>query len=69
MPAGWYVVEGDVTITPRLDTHGAVNLILKDDCHLTVPWGINVKEGDTFSFGKHTVTFVGAPMVHWPEAW
>ena len=25
---------------------------------------IEVKEGDTFSFGKHTVTFVGAPMVH-----
>ena len=49
MPAGWYVVEGDVTITPRLDTHGAVNLILTDDCHLTVPWGINVKEGDTFT--------------------
>ena len=23
---------------------------------------IEVKEGDTFSFGKHTVTFVGAPM-------
>ena len=49
LPAGWYVVKGDVTITPRLDTHGAVNLILKDDCHLTVPWGINVKEGDTFT--------------------
>ncbi|OFK24856.1 MULTISPECIES: FprA family A-type flavoprotein [Olsenella] len=28
---------------------------------------IQVKEGDTFSFGKHTVTFVEAPMVHWPE--
>lgn len=27
-----------------------------------------VKEGDTKSFGKHTVTFVAAPMVHWPEA-
>jgi len=27
-----------------------------------------VKEGDTFCFGDHTVTFVGAPMVHWPEA-
>ena len=27
-----------------------------------------VKEGDTKCFGKHTVTFVGAPMVHWPEA-
>ena len=25
-------------------------------------------EGDTMSFGKHTVTFVYAPMVHWPEA-
>ena len=29
---------------------------------------IQVQEGDTFSFGKHTVTFVAAPMVHWPEA-
>ncbi len=29
---------------------------------------ITVKEGDTMSFGKHTVTFVMAPMVHWPEA-
>ena len=27
-----------------------------------------VKEGDIKSFGKHTVTFVAAPMVHWPEA-
>ena len=26
-----------------------------------------VKEGDTKSFGKHVVTFVSAPMVHWPE--
>lgn len=29
---------------------------------------IEVKEGDTYCFGKHTVTFVAAPMVHWPEA-
>lgn len=29
---------------------------------------ITVKEGDTMSFGKHEFTFVGAPMVHWPEA-
>ena len=27
-----------------------------------------VKEGDTRCFGKHTITFVEAPMVHWPEA-
>ena len=29
---------------------------------------IEVKEGDTMSFGKHEVMFVAAPMVHWPEA-
>ena len=29
---------------------------------------IQVKEGDTFSFGKHEVIFIEAPMVHWPEA-
>jgi len=28
---------------------------------------VEVKEGDTANFGKHTVTFVAAPMVHWPE--
>jgi len=28
---------------------------------------VEVKEGDTASFGKHQVTFIGAPMVHWPE--
>ena len=27
-----------------------------------------VREGDSRCFGKHTVTFVMAPMVHWPEA-
>ena len=26
-----------------------------------------VKEGDTLSLGKHTLAFVAAPMVHWPE--
>ena len=49
LPAGWYVVEGDVTITPRLDTHGAVNLILTNGSHLTAEWGIDVKVGDTFT--------------------
>ena len=28
---------------------------------------IVVKEGDTLSLGTHTLTFVLAPMVHWPE--
>ena len=49
LPAGWYVVKGNVTFTPRLDTHGAVNLILTNGSHLTTEWGINVKEGDTFT--------------------
>ncbi len=31
------------------------------DCKITVG------EGDTLSLGKHTLTFVTAPMVHWPE--
>lgn len=29
---------------------------------------VTVKEGDTLSTGKHTLHFVMAPMVHWPEA-
>ena len=28
---------------------------------------IIVNEGDTLALGKHTLTFVAAPMVHWPE--
>ena len=28
---------------------------------------IVVGEGDTLSLGRHTLTFVAAPMVHWPE--
>ena len=29
--------------------------------------GIAVKEGDTLSLGAHTLQFVLAPMIHWPE--
>lgn len=28
---------------------------------------VTVKEGDSLSLGTHTLTFVMAPMVHWPE--
>lgn len=28
---------------------------------------IIIKEGDTLSLGAHTLNFVSAPMVHWPE--
>jgi flavorubredoxin len=29
---------------------------------------VTVKEGDSLELGKHSLTFVMAPMVHWPEA-
>ncbi len=35
--------------------------------HIKDEQKVIVKEGDTFSFGKHTLAFVEAPMVHWPE--
>ncbi len=28
---------------------------------------IVVKDGDSLALGKHTLTFIAAPMVHWPE--
>ena len=28
---------------------------------------LSVGEGDTLSLGKHTLSFIAAPMVHWPE--
>ncbi len=28
---------------------------------------MQIKEGDTLNTGKHTLSFIGAPMVHWPE--
>ncbi|MBE6989637.1 MAG: MBL fold metallo-hydrolase [Ruminococcaceae bacterium] len=34
----------------------------KFDSHIHV-----VKEGDTLTTGRHTLQFVAAPMVHWPE--
>ncbi|MCR5829097.1 MAG: FprA family A-type flavoprotein [Lachnospiraceae bacterium] len=34
--------------------------------HLNVN-AITIKEKDTLSLGKHTLNFIAAPMVHWPE--
>ena len=28
---------------------------------------LTLKDGDTLSLGKHTLKFISAPMVHWPE--
>ena len=32
-----------------------------------IPYKLIVKEGDTLSLGSHELTFLSAPMVHWPE--
>ena len=37
---------------------------------MTLPESVKkqtVKEGDTLALGSHTLQFIGAPMVHWPE--
>lgn len=55
----------DVTI---ISTEKAFMLMHQFDFNLDGHTLDEVKEGDTRCFGKHTVTFVSAPMVHWPEA-
>ena len=35
--------------------------------NLDLSRSVTVKEGDTLSLGRHTLHFVMAPMVHWPE--
>ena len=44
----------------------AVNIIKQFNISVNKDFD-TVKEGDTRCFGKHTVAFVEAPMVHWPE--
>ncbi|HIS72575.1 MAG TPA: hypothetical protein IAD43_06595, partial [Candidatus Scatomorpha pullicola] len=39
---GWYVVNGDVTISSRVTVTGDVHLILADECTLNATKGINV---------------------------
>ena len=35
--------------------------------NINIKNSLTVKEGDTLNLGSHTLTFVMAPMVHWPE--
>ncbi len=37
--------------------------------HYHQPWNFHVvKTGDTLSIGKHELTFIEAPMLHWPDS-
>lgn len=55
----------DVTI---ISTEKAFLLMRQFGFHIDGHTLDTVKEGDTRCFGSHTVTFIAAPMVHWPEA-
>lgn len=46
----------------------AVTLLNQFGYHLDPEEVDEVREGDVRSFGRHEVTFLYAPMVHWPEA-
>ncbi len=41
--------------------------MLPQFCDIPADRAMAVKENDTLSLGEHTLTFMMAPMVHWPE--
>ena len=49
LPAGWYVISGDVTVTSRIRLNGDVKFILTDGARLDAKWGIDLGAGDTFT--------------------
>ncbi len=51
-----------------ISTEKAFMLMRQFGFHIDGHELITVKEGDAYEFGAHKVTFVAAPMVHWPEA-
>ena len=46
---GWYVLDNSVTINSRVTVSGTVRLVLKDGCTLTLPKGIQLKEGNSLT--------------------
>ena len=47
--AGWYVVDGSVTLPNRVTVNGEVHLILADNCTLTASKGITVNDGNSLT--------------------
>ena len=54
----------DITVVGNAKTFVMINQFFEN---IDIKNTLTVKEGDTFSLGSHTLTFVMAPMVHWPE--
>ncbi|MBR6967991.1 MAG: FprA family A-type flavoprotein [Ruminococcus sp.] len=52
------------TVVGNAKTFGMIDNFFEG---LTIANKLEVKEGENLSLGKHELTFVFAPMVHWPE--
>ena len=54
----------DITVVGNAKTFVMINQFFEN---IDIKNTLTVKEGDTLSLGSHTLTFVMAPKVHWPE--
>ena len=54
----------DITVDDNAKTFVMINQFFEN---INIKDSLTVKEGDTLNLGSHTLTFVMAPMVHWPE--
>lgn len=54
----------DVTVVGNAKTFIMINQFFEN---IAIKNSLTVKEGDTLDLGSHSLNFVMAPMVHWPE--
>ena len=54
----------DVTVVGNAKTFVMINQFFEN---MDIKNQLTVKEGDTLSLGSHTLNFIMAPMIHWPE--
>lgn len=54
----------EITVVGNAKTFVMINQFFDN---INIKNSLTVKEGDTLNLGSHTLTFVMAPMVHWPE--
>ena len=54
----------EITVVGNAKTFVMINQFFEN---INIKNSLTVKEGDSLNLGSHTLTFVMAPMVHWPE--
>lgn len=57
----------EAVIVGNAKTFAMMSAYFEDIDSLITDKKLEVKDGDTLSLGRHELTFVFAPMVHWPE--